>query len=382
MKILSYVELLDFIKKDILDIDFLIEQLVLHCRLYYGKHEPILLDHQYDEIENFVFKKDATNDFFKHPRSSWVNDSPFEKAKHNIPMVSLDNVHTFQEIEKFVNKFGVKEVMMEDKADGFSVELIYENGKLKQGISRGNGVEGEDLTRNVVKMKNVKLEVSPSIESLRGEIVLKQDDFEEVNKTRPDGKKYANKRNAIGIVRHLDGRNNEKLSILYYDIISDDNFKTEEEKMEAIRVKYGLETVNYTNVSIDKLEEFFKDYEENKRSILDYEIDGMVVKINDLEIQRKYDNGFDNPLTQKAWKFKSLEEETIVLDIIWQVGKGRRITPVAILQPVPIGGVTVSRATVHNVDKFNELKLFKGCRVIVGRRCDVTPYVEKNLDEE
>jgi len=363
---------------------YLVETLKHNCDLYYGTGNVDLSDEEYDILEGVLLGLDETNDFFKYPRSSWVVDSPFKKAKHQLKMASLDKVHTLAEVIDFMGKFNVTSVLVEDKGDGLSVEIIYENGKLVKGITRGDGEMGEDITRNVVKMKNVPLSVPIEVKSLRGEIVLLKEDFDALNVTLK--KPLKNQRNgAVGTTKKLTGEECGYLTVLHYDIVLTNELRyrlfTPFDKMTYIKNTLLLKTVNYELVTKEFINDFFLYYQDNVRATLGYDIDGLVLKVNDTNKIELFDEEGKNPKTQMAWKFANQTAETTLLDITWQLKKGSRVSPVANVSPVFCGGVTISNATLHNVEIFERLKLFKGCRVLVSRRNDVTPYIEENLGE-
>jgi DNA ligase (NAD+) len=306
-----------------------------------------------------------------------VAPSEWKKAKHQIPMGSLDKVNTTGELTQWVTNHADNETLfVTEKLDGLSIEVIYENGSLVQGITRGDGDIGEDITVNVAKMGGVRSHLSHKFTgSLRGEIIM----FKSIYKQWFPEK--ANPRNAAsGISKRLDGQGVDKLHILFYQVLGDVDFKTEEEQFKWL-AKQNLDTPNYWIFSDeDGVNNHWREYQDKYRDKLDYDIDGLVVRVNDMAKQIALGEKDLRPKGAIAFKFDNETRETIINDVIWEVGATGRITPVAILQPVIVCGAEISRASLHNVGYFQSLKLFKGCRVLVSRRNDVIPYIEENID--
>lgn len=274
--------------------------------------------------------------------------------------------------------------IMQEKADGISISLNYDNeGKLISAVTRGDGEVGENIFSNVIKMKNVlkQLPKDCKIRNLRGEILIFSEDFEKINYLLKLGKKkeLKNPRNAAtGISKRFDGQFSEYCTILYYE--SDGEFETEEERMMYFR-RLGLKTIWWKLVKDEKEAEIeYNRYNETHRALTPYDIDGLVCKINLIEKQNEL--GYDasnNPIFSIAWKFPPLSVKTKILGIEANLGESDRITPVAILTPIKCGGVTISRASLHNVDIFSSLDLHYNDIVEVSRRNDVIPFLERNL---
>lgn len=350
---------------------------------YYNQADPIMDDAEYDDY------RDEYNRLF--PASPYVSvgadipeTSEWKKAEHRMPMGSLDKVKTKEEFVKWCNDHGIKIVVLEDKLDGFSLELIYEEGPLTQGITRGKGDtnEGEDITANVLKMKNVKPTLPDKFTgSLRAEVFIFADDFDAINKelVEQGRQPLKNPRNgAAGVAKRYNGTGCEHLSLLYYDVQSDEyDFETEERKMRFIGEVLGLPVCFWKKATIEEAIRIYEEYEDHKRAETPYDIDGLVAKANDLEIQEQLGISNNRPRGQIAWKFKAMKAKTKMVGVEWSVGGNRRINPVALLKGVPIGGVTASRATLHNLEIFRKLNLGKDDEVMISRRNDVIPYVEE-----
>lgn len=355
---------------------------------YYNQDESMISDSEFDQKKDYLVslyekyllpKKSLNQDFVKEVEDflnqigAPVTASKWKKAKHKIPMTSLNKVNSEEEFRKWENEIGDKEYILFDKMDGGSIELIYKNSKLVQAITRGDGSEGEQIVQNVQKMKNVKIFIEGFSGSLRGEIVIFRDDFEVLNTT--SDREYKNPRNtATGLSKNLEGINVEFLSILFYDI-DDDNkfFKTEEEKLLYIE-SLGLKTCFWKKVTVEELIKIFKDYEINVRVNLPYDIDGMVIRANSIELQEKCGELGGNPKAKIAWKFAPMKKDVKLLDVIWNLSN-RRITPIALLEPTNMGGVVVSRCTLNNVDIFKEFGIKKNCIVELIRANDVIPKI-------
>lgn len=303
-----------------------------------------------------------------------IAPSEWKKAKHQIPMGSLDKVNTPEELSKWAIDSGIEgKLLITEKLDGISIEVIYENGKLIQAITRGSGIEGEDITVNVVKMGGVLCQLKDNFTgSLRGEIIMKKSVHQ---KHFPD---KANPRNACaGVAKRLDGVGVEHLDILFYQALGDIEFGAEQAQFAWLvdqKLKTPFWCVAKTDTEVNK---FWRDYQDNKRDSLDYEIDGLVIRIDDLEAQTALGEKDLRPKGAKAFKFDNETRESTLKEIINQVGNSGRITPVAVVDPVNIMGVTVTRASLYNYSYIEEIGLDVGATVLVSRRNDVIPRVEE-----
>lgn len=352
---------------------------------YYNDSESIVSDEEFDSFKYELKKRNPKDIFFKKIGSEVPNNSVWQKAKHKIPMGSLDKVNTIDEFKEWCfrinKKHSFKLMIFQEKLDGISIDIEYENGKLIKGITRGDGIIGEDITKNVIKMKNVKQQLSkPWSGSLRGEIILLSEDFEKINSILEESEKpFKNLRNAAsGIAKRFDGRFSEYLTILYYDCTG--NFKYENEKIDFIQ-HLGLKSVPTYYKTVDDGDTLYNLYEKKLRPSLGYDIDGLVAKIDSLEIQNELGIRDGIPQGQIAWKFPSMKVKSKIIDVEWQMGPSGRYTPVAILEPVKMGGVTVQRASLHNFTIFSNFDFHYKDEVIVSRQNDVIPQVIENLSK-
>jgi DNA ligase (NAD+) len=356
---------------------------------YYNNDNSIMPDLEFDKCRDFVVNnidklsgkikkraKDFISKIGETPNSKW------EKVKHEVPMVSLEKANSEEEFLAWENEIKDDLYIIMDKVDGISISLKYKGGKLKSAATRGRNGIGEEILKNVVKMKNVKKEIDYKEDlEIRGEIVLFTDDFNKINDIKvADGEDplKTQRNGASGTAKTLDGKCSELLTILHYNTTK--HFDTELEKMSFIQDKLGLKTCFWKVCSKDVVVKIFNKVDKEIREKMQYQIDGMVIRHNNSSLNPgEWSNG--NPKGSIAWKFGNLSKESILLDVSWQVGMSGTITPVAKIRPIEVGGVTISNATLHNVDIFKKLKLYKGCRVLVSRRNDVTPYIEKNLGD-
>jgi DNA ligase (NAD+) len=301
-------------------------------------------------------------------------NSEWKKAKHQIPMGSLDKVNLPVEFEKWANDTAKdEELFVTEKLDGLSIEVIYEEGDLVQAITRGDGETGEDVTVNVVKMGGVQSKlVDKFTGSLRGEIIM----------TKSNHKKFfpekANPRNAAsGTCKRLDGVGVEKLDILFYQALGDVDFKTEVEQFKWL-AKQGVRTPNYwVKKNASEVNAHWRDYQDTKREKLDYDIDGLVIRLNDLPKQMAKGDKDLRPLGAIAFKFDNETRESIIRDIVWQVGNSGRLTPVATVDPVILVGAVITRASLYNLAYIEDLGLDVGATVLVARANDVIPRIEE-----
>lgn len=373
-----------------------------HDYLYYVKNKPEISDKEYDKlIDELKDLEDQYPDLI-------TSDSPtqrvgaepadeFEEVEHSRPMLSLDTadeheVTDFDERLKRELNEGKLDYVVEPKLDGLSVELVYENGSFSTGSTRGNGEVGENVTENIktihavpLKLRKTNREMPEKI-AVRGEVIMFIDDFEAYNKKRIEqGKEpMANPRNAAaGSLRRLDPKEtaNRPLSIFFYEIMNDDaddiNVNVQKEAIDMLE-KWGLKTNPHIK-KIDNISSALKyhDEMEEKREDLDYEIDGVVIKLNNFDYQKKMGVKSSSPRWAVAYKFPPRKEETQILDIVIQVGRRGTLTPVALLKPVDVQGVTVSRASLHNEDFIEENDIRIKDWVKIVRAGDVIPEVQE-----
>ncbi len=369
-------------KEEEISISEIVSKLKEASDAYYNGSEPIISDEEFDNLKDNLKSIDPKNPFLFQIGSA-VEVSSWKKEKHKIPMGSLNKVNTNIEFINWAEGVECSDFVVMTKLDGISIDLEYSKGNLIKAITRGDGTIGEDIFSNVIQMKNVETELEGFTGSLRGEIVIHKDDFVLLNKESENNgdRVYKNPRNAAsGIAKAYDGVYARFCTILYYDITSDAfYYEWERQKIECI-IDLELEPCWWMELSNIESIEKYKEFEKRLREEYPYEIDGLVVVVNDCDDQRDLGFVYDNPKGKIAWKFGAIQKETIIEDVEWQIGLNRRITPVAKLRPVLCAGVTIENATIHNIEIFKSMKVGKGDRVVISRRGDVIPYLEKVVE--
>jgi DNA ligase (NAD+) len=381
------------------------EAIEYHNYRYYVLDDPEISDAEYDRMMRALEKLETEHPELRDANSPTqrVGAPPleeFETVTHTIPMLSLANgqneieVREFdQRVRRFLGMDADIAYVAEPKLDGLAVELVYERGNLVVGSTRGDGVNGENITQNLRTIRTIPLsliekEVSvPERLEVRGEVYMEIERFKELNKKREASGEplFANPRNAAaGSLRQLDpaitaGR---PLNIFFYGMgeISGYTFKTHSEFLETLP-HWGLR-VNPLTKRCGDIDEAIGYYDDiaGERQTLQYEIDGVVIKVDDLNLQSRLGVISRNPRWALAYKFRPKQETTKVLDIIPQVGRTGAVTPVAILEPVRVGGIEISRATLHNQDDIDKKDVRIGDTVIVQRAGDVIPEVVKVME--
>ena len=375
-----------------------------YSRQYYIFDNPTVSDAEYDQLYNELLEIEKEYPELRTKDSPSQNvgakvSKKFKKVKHDIPMLSLENAYNEDDIRNFIDR--VKklsdsdkiELMLEPKFDGLSLSIKYKNGIMVSASTRGDGVIGEDVTANVRTIKSIPQKINftedvPEEMDVRGEVIMMKKDFEELNKKREENgeKLFANPRNAAaGSLRQLDAKitQSRNLTFFAYSVITDQkDFKTQKNILDSLK-KFGF-TVNENCVLCRNQDEAFQFYKslEKKRADLEYDIDGVVYKTNDLHVQNDLGSSAKFPRHSIAYKFTAQKAQTTVSDIIVQVGRTGNITPVAILKPVTVGGVVVSRATLHNKDELEKKDIRVGDEVIIQRAGDVIPQVLYPIIEE
>jgi DNA ligase (NAD+) len=347
---------------------------ISEAREAYYNLNPIMEDHEYDLLLDSLKKIDPDN-----AQVSLVgavpNNVAFQKVIHEIPMGSLDKVNSIEEMNQWIDRIGCEEYFVSHKIDGLSLSVVYEEGKLIRAVTRGDGSIGDDVTHNVQDVKSIPKNINTKRKTVvRGEVYIKKDIFK---KHFQD--KYANARNtASAKIREKNTKEGHFLDFLAYYI----NY----EEISSMYMLYsrlgelGFETPMLAKIiNQSGMEESFRS-EESTRECLPYDIDGLVISVNSLSTLYGLGSVNNRPTGQIAWKFEALVGISKIKDVVWQTGNTGRIVPIAIIEPVEIGGVTISRVSLHNLDMFNELKLSPGDRVMISRKNDVIPYLEKNLD--
>ncbi len=378
------LEIINFYKKKI-------NLLKKHNKLYFNNDNPIISDAAYDHLKKEIINLEEKNHFLKklNLNSKTVGSFPsnkFKKIKHLKPMLSLSNAFNKNDMKDFVNKInnflnirdGKIEFSSEPKIDGISATLIYENGILTKGLSRGDGIVGEDILENLKTIEEIPKKLKggnvPSLFEIRGEIYIGKKDFEKI---RGD---FANPRNAAGgSLRQKDPKETSKIPLKYFaygfGAVEPMTFITQSEFLEKIK-NWGF-VINPLGKVVKNLNEIESQhsYIDSIRSSLDYDIDGLVYKVNDLKLQSRLGNTSNSPRWAIAYKFSAEKAVTKIKDIIIQVGRTGAITPVAKVQPVTVGGVVVSNATLHNEDEIKRKDIRIGDTVQIQRAGDVIPQV-------
>lgn len=340
----------------------------LHQDLYYNG-EPELTDFDFDRLWDELKERDPTNPLFTEEIGS-DEDLSLEKRVHIIPMNSQDKASTPEEFRKWATKVGFGEFLVQYKLDGASLELQYEKGKFTYGVTRGDGSRGDDITRNVRKMKGAIPQLpEPFTGAIRGEVIM----LHEIHKSLFSEK--ANCRNAAnGLMKRKDGAGSEHLDIMVYDagsVDGNDPFSTEIEKVSWLK-NLGFSVVKSVVLKGVEAVVNFREEMIEKRETLGFDIDGLVVKGIEIDYE---DMKRPRPQKQIAFKFSRQEAVTRLIDVEWSES-GHLYTPVAILEPVSIAGTTVRRASLVHPDHIDELHLKIGASVVVSKRGDIIPKVE------
>lgn len=368
--------------------------------LYYVEENPSVSDFEYDKL--FAELKELENLFpqYKTPDSPTQRvgaiSEKFDSYKHKYRLYSLDNTYTYEDIEKWYEKLTAEygnevELVSELKIDGLAIALSYENGVFVRGVTRGDGVQGEDITANLKTIKAIPLKLFQNVDiEVRGEIFMPKTSFEKLNEeSLKNGEKvFANPRNAAsGSIRQLDSRITAKrdLSMFCYTAIIEKSDKKPQTHYDTLMYLKELGFKVNPNIKVCKNAQEVIDYckyWDTERSKLNYATDGVVVKVNQLNIQE--DLGFTAraPKWATAFKFPPEEASTKLLDIEYGVGKTGAVTPVAILTPVQLAGSTVSRASLHNFDEIKRLDVRIGDTVLIMKAAEIIPKVITVLNDE
>jgi len=376
------------------------EEIEYHNYRYYILDQPEISDAQYDRLMKELEKLEEQHPELRSSNSPTqrVGAHPleeFEIVKHTIPMLSLANAFDESEakdfdkrVKKFLGTSEDIEYVAEPKFDGLAVELVYERGQFVVGSTRGDGINGENITQNLRTMRTVPLQLiqkeirAPERLEVRGEAIMQIERFKELNRKREEKGEppFANPRNAAaGSIRQLDPKITAErpLEIYFYALgeVIGRTFKTQWEVLKTLP-KWGLRTNPHVSKckNIDEVLDYYHEMNE-KRETLPYEIDGTVIKVNRFDLQARMGEIARSPRWALAFKFPPKQETTKILDIIVQVGRTGALTPVALMEPVRVGGVEVSRATLHNQDEIDKKDVRVGDMVVIQRAGDVIPEV-------
>ena len=382
-----------------------------HEHRYYVDNNPLISDFEYDQLYKLLEK------FEKEHPGLITKDSPtqrvgkglikdFPKTQHLVPMLSLENSYDDADLidwdrkARELSKLDIIEYSVEPKFDGASISLIYENDLMLRGVTRGDGETGDDITPNIRQIKSIPLSASFSKHNIqqieiRGEILMNKKNFKAYNDTlieegipplanprnaaagslRMKDTAIVGKRNLEGFLYHVSFINNienNKKEIVHthsdmLKLLWELGFRSPQKEMQVVK-------------GIDAVIKVINDFE-NKRDDLPYEIDGMVIKVNDLELQDKLGMTSHHPRWAIAFKFKARQATSKLLAVEFQIGRTGAVTPVAKIQPVHVGGVTVSSISIHNEDYIKEKNLMLGDQILIERSGDVIPQIVKSLDE-
>jgi DNA ligase (NAD+) len=383
------------------EIEALREGIDYHDHLYYVKNDPKISDAVYDRLFDRLQKLEEKFPEFQSDTSPThrVGAEPVDQLKrvaHAAPMLSLNAVLKEAEAEDFDdfvqrNLKDTVEYVLEPKFDGLSVELVYEDGAFKYGVTRGNGEEGEDISENLKTVRTIPMRLrqekdTPSFLSVRGEVFMHKKGFQELNRRRIEhgDEPFANPRNAAaGTMRQLSSKNvaGKPLDIYFYDIlqIEGPEFASHWQALQRFS-HWGLKVDPHNRKvsSFDEIESYHQRISEH-RDEFDYDIDGIVIKVDRYAQREALGVRHRSPRWALAWKFPPKKEVTVLEDIVVQVGRTGVLTPVALLQPVDVGGVTVSRATLHNQDEVRKKDVRPGDEVRIERAGDVIPEVVERI---
>ena len=384
-------------------LSFLKSQIERHNKLYHGHDDPVISDKEFDNIcveyDNLVVRNPNLG-FTKREDVGFEPLEKFTKIKHSKPMLSLNNGFNFNDIEDFIERtrkyLNISrddiEFVCEPKIDGLSISLLYENGELSQALTRGNGYEGELVTENILTIDNIPKKIIdyPEFLEVRGEIFISKNDFEKLNKEQltNDKKVFSNPRNAAaGSIRQKDSNEIKKRNLMFFAYtvgeVSDENlFDTQINLLNKFKY-WGFNIPENIKLlkTLDEISSYYNSMLE-MRDKIDYEIDGLVYKVNSFALQKRLGEMSRAPRWAIAHKLPSLIKESIIEKIDLQVGRTGTITPVARVKKVKIGGVEVSNVTLHNEDEIERKDIRIGDTVLIERAGDVIPHILSVVKEK
>lgn len=363
----------------------------------YFDDEQVVSDYEYDMLMRELkqiekeYPELITEDSPTQRVGTGAIKKGFEKVTHEVPLQSLQDVFTFEEVEEFdqrMQKAAIEfsrplDYVVETKIDGLSSAIEYRNGKLYRGATRGNGIVGEDVTQNISTIKHVPKELKEPISiTVRGEVFIGKTDFDKLNEDRllEEQEQFANARNAAaGSLRQLDSKitASRPLDIYVFNVqkCDDITFKTHYESLLYLeRLGFNVNPVKILCKNMQEVRDAINKIGE-MRNGLDFGIDGAVVKVNDLELREKVGTTYKTPRWAVAYKYPPEKKETLLKDIVCQVGRTGAITPMAILNPVYVAGSKISKTTLHNEDYIKQNDIRIGDRVIIQKAGDVIPEV-------
>ncbi len=369
-----------------------INELKKHNKAYFLHDNPLIPDKDYDDIKKVIIDLEKKYKYLKNKNSpskkiGYRPSEKFKKVEHDIPMLSLANAFSKENIEYFLKKIknflNIKDsekmvFSAEPKIDGISASLKYINGIFTLGLSRGDGKTGEDITNNLKTIGDIPKKINkpnfPKILEVRGEVYISKSDFKKI------AKQFANPRNAAGgSLRQKDPNETKKIPLKFvaygFGTVEPKNFEKQSEYLKLLKT-WGFNT-NSLNKLVSTIEDIEKNYRmlETQRSIIDYDLDGLVYKVDNLKLQNRLGFVANSPRWAIAHKFSAEKGFSIIKNIEIQVGRTGALTPVAKIEPVNIGGVVVSNATLHNEDEINRKDIRIGDTACIQRAGDVIPQV-------
>ena len=373
-------------KNKISQLENLIEE---YANAYYNKNESLISDFEYDKLVeelNALYKKHGIT-----PTKVGANPiSKFSKVQHKVPMLSLENSYNIEDIVKWIESSCDNEIIdieIEPKIDGLSISCIYKDGKLVQAITRGNGTIGEDVTENVMQIRNIPLQLKEPISiEVRGEVYMTREDFDKVNEQRVNEGEdpYANPRNlASGTLRQLDANvvKERGLHVLFYYIVGNGTPTQLEDIFMMHRL--GLPTMDKYRYIVKSNDLQNMEIAINAIKAKDYgfDIDGAVLKVNDKKYWESLGNRANSPRWAIAYKYPTDSVVTTLEEIDWTIGRTGILTPVACFKPVTIGGTIVSYASLHNAEMVQKMDLKLNDRIIVKKAAEIIPQVVSVITE-
>jgi len=378
-------------------IDELNKLTAYYATKYYDEDKPEISDFEYDMLMNELknLEKEFPEFVSKNSLTQKVGGTVkegFEKVEHEVPLQSLQDVFSFEEVQDFDIKMRKEDnnvtYVVETKIDGLSVSLEYKNGEFVRGATRGNGQVGEDVTENLKTIKNIPQKLKEPIDIIvRGEVFIGKEDFEKLNEKLDEDEKFANARNlAAGSLRQLDSKiaAERPLDIFIFNVQKCESieFTSHYESLKYLK-KLGF-NVNPVIIECDTLKKVQNAINKigNDRENLGFGIDGAVVKVDNIGLREKIGTTFKTPKWAVAYKYPPEQKETTLKDIVCQVGRTGAVTPMAILEPVVVAGSKISKTTLHNEDFVKEKDLRIGDRVIIQKAGDVIPEVVQAIPEK
>jgi DNA ligase (NAD+) len=376
------------------------EDVVFHEKKYYVENNPQISDYEFD-----MLIKELTNLERQFPElitpespTQRVGEQPIEgfvSIEHSTPMLSLDNCYTMEELREFEER--IQKIIPEEKItyvaelkiDGLGISVIYRDGKFAQAITRGDGLRGDDVTTNVKTIRSFPLTIPQSGElEARGEIFLPFPSFRKINRRREkEGfPQFANPRNAAaGSIRLLDPKEvaSRMLDVFLYTLFEEGEEKNDQWQSLQVMKKLGFKTNPHSRrcTSLDDVFSFYEEWKE-RRDALDYDVDGIVIKVNSIAQQKQLGSTAKFPRWAISFKFPARQATTQIKDIVVQVGRTGALTPVAVLEPVKLSGTTISRSTLHNEDEIKRKDIRIGDFVLIERSGDVIPKVVNVIKEK